>query len=54
MSRVVKSIHDAALEACRSLMLPVVRFLIKNGVGYTEFADIATRTFVQVARDEVR
>src|SRR5262245_3167005 len=52
MSGMAKSIHEAALEACRSLLVPVVRFLIRNGVNYREFSRIATSTFVHVAREE--
>lgn len=45
-------ITSAALKACRHFMLPIARFLLRNGVGYREFAEISKLAFVQVASDE--
>lgn len=42
----------AALKACRHFMLPIARFLLRNGVGYREFAEISKLAFVQVASGE--
>jgi hypothetical protein len=46
------SLQDAALKACRHFMLPIARFLIRNGIGYREFSEISKLAFVQVASDE--
>jgi hypothetical protein len=48
----ISPIQEAALVACRRFMLPVARFLLRNGVGYREFAEISKLAFVQVASDE--
>lgn len=45
-------IQDAVLKACRHFMIPIARFLLRNGVGYREFAEISKLAFVQVASDE--
>jgi hypothetical protein len=45
-------IQDAVLKACRHFMIPIARFLLRNGVGYREFAEIGKLAFVQVASDE--
>jgi hypothetical protein len=47
-----KSLQLAALKACRHFMLPIARFLLRNGVGYKEFAEISKLAFVQVASDD--
>lgn len=49
MNLVPKTIHQAALQACANLMLPIANFLLKHGVSYREFADIARWAFVKVA-----
>ena len=46
------SVKAAALKACRHFMVPIARFLLNIGVGYTEFAEISKLAFVQVASDE--
>ncbi len=46
------SVQNAALKACRYFMLPITRFLIRNGIGYREFSEISKLAFVQVASDE--
>ena len=45
-------IQEAVLKACRHFMVPIARFLLRNGVGYREFAEISKLAFVQVASDE--
>ncbi|MEJ2514510.1 MAG: DUF6502 family protein [Gammaproteobacteria bacterium] len=45
-------IQQAALKACRHFMVPIARFLLRNGIGYREFAEISKLAFVQVASDE--
>lgn len=46
------SIKATALKACRHFMVPIARFLLKNGIGYREFAEISKLAFVQVASDD--
>src|SRR5690606_20191971 len=36
-------------DACYAFMLPVARFLLRSGIGYKEFAEIARVAFVDVA-----
>lgn len=45
-------IQQAALKACRHFMVPIARFLLRNGIGYREFAEISKLAFVQVASDD--
>ena len=45
-------IQAAVLKACRHFMMPIARFLLRNGVGYREFSEISKLAFVQVASDE--
>ena len=45
-------IKAAALKACRHFMLPIARFLLRNGIGYREFCEISKLAFVQVASDD--
>ena len=47
------AIHRAAVQACRSVMVPLAKFLLKNGIGYREFSEISRWAFVKVvaARD---
>src|SRR6056297_3174712 len=42
----------AILSACREFMKPLVRLLLKHGIGYREFSDICKSSFVAVASDE--
>lgn len=49
MSSLIKT---SALKACRHFMLPIARFLLKNGVGYREFTEISKLAFVQVASED--
>jgi hypothetical protein len=46
------SLKATALKACRHFMLPIARFLLRNGIGYREFAEISKLAFVQVASDD--
>jgi hypothetical protein len=47
-----KQTQNAILAACRQFIKPVVRFLLKNGIGYREFSRICKITFVEVATNE--
>lgn len=42
-------VRKAIIAACRHFMEPVARFLIRNGIGYKEFAEVSKFAFVQVA-----
>lgn len=44
--------QNPALSACRRLLVPVVRLLLRGGVTWKEFAEVAKTVFVQVASDE--
>jgi hypothetical protein len=46
------ALKTAALKACRHFMLPIARFLLRNGIGFREFAEISKLAFVQVASDD--
>jgi len=50
------STQDAAkgktLSACRRLLEPVARLLLRSGVTWKEFSEVAKSVFVQVATDE--
>lgn len=45
-------IQKAVLSACREFMRPVVRLLLKNGIGFSEFSQICKSVFVEVASDD--
>lgn len=45
-------IQHAVLSACREFLRPVVRLLLKNGIGYNEFSQICKLAFVEVASNE--
>ncbi len=40
------------LAACRVLLRPIVRLLLKSGITWKEFAEVAKTSFVEVATDE--
>lgn len=46
------ALHQAVLQACRNFMIPIARFLLRNGVTFREFAEVAKWAFVQVASEE--
>jgi hypothetical protein len=45
-------IRNQVLSALRHLLAPLVRVLLRNGVPWTEFAEVAKEVFVQVARED--
>ncbi|MGD8964745.1 MAG: DUF6502 family protein, partial [Gammaproteobacteria bacterium] len=45
-------VRESLLAACQKFMEPIARFLIKHGIGYKEFADVAKIAFVNVATEE--
>jgi hypothetical protein len=40
------------LTSCRALLIPIARLLLKSGVTWKEFSEVARRTFVDVATGE--
>ncbi len=45
----VKSIHDTLTRALLRLLKPLVRVLLRNGIAYGSFAELAKKTYVDVA-----
>jgi hypothetical protein len=45
-------VRRAIVSACRYFMQPIARFLMKNGVTFKEFAEVAKLAFVEVATNE--
>jgi hypothetical protein len=43
---------DPVLNACRHALRPIVRVLLRNGVTWSEFADLGKELFVDVARSD--
>jgi hypothetical protein len=41
-----------ALSACRQFLPPLVRWLLRSGVTWAEFAELSKEAFVEVARNE--
>ena len=41
-----------ALSACRHLLPPLVRWLLRSGVTWSEFAELGKEAFVEVARSD--
>jgi hypothetical protein len=48
----VNVIQIAVVNAAREFMKPIVRLLLKNGVGFREFSEICKTTYVEVASDD--
>jgi hypothetical protein len=45
-------VKDQVLRAYRHLLAPIVRVLLRNGVTWSEFAEIGKEVFVDVARSD--
>jgi len=45
-------LKEQVLQSSRHLLRPLVRFLLKNGVTYAEFADACKDVYVDVARQD--
>lgn len=43
-------IKDQVIDACRRMLGPIVRLLLRNGVSWREFAEIGKQVYVDVAR----
>ena len=44
--------QNRVLSACYSFLVPVARFLLRSGVSFNEFTELARTAFVQVAGEE--
>jgi Family of unknown function (DUF6502) len=44
--------RDRLLRACYSFLVPIARFLLRSGVSFSEFSDIARAAFVRVAASD--
>src|SRR5512135_1484512 len=44
--------HNILPVAVARILKPLVRILLRNGVSYKTFADIAKRQYIEVARNE--
>lgn len=47
-----QALNDIARTACRRLLRPVVRMLLRLGISWKEFAEIAKVVFVEIARED--
>jgi len=45
-------LKDHVIHSCRYLLLPVIRFLLKHGVTWSEFGDLSKEAYVGVARED--
>ena len=45
-------LKEHIIESCRFLLLPIVRFLLKHGVTWAEFAELAKDAYVIAARED--
>ena len=45
-------LKEKVIQSCRYLLLPVIRFLLKHGVTWDEFGEIAKDAYVAVARED--
>lgn len=46
------AVKEYVLQSCRYLLLPVVRFVLRHGVTWSEFSDLSKDAFVHVARSD--
>ena len=45
-------LQDIVIDSCRHLLRPIVRFLLRQGVQWKEFAELAKEVYVDTARAE--
>ena len=45
-------LKEHVIDSCRYLLRPVVRFLLRRGVAWTEFSELSKKVYVDVARQE--
>lgn len=43
---------EHVIQSCRYLLVPVIRFLLKHGVTWSEFGEISKDAYVHVARND--
>ena len=48
-----ENVKGSLLSACRNLLRPLVRILLRHGVGFGEFADAVRATYLDVAKAEL-
>ena len=46
------SLKETVKQSCRHFLRPIVRFLLRQGVLWQEFAELAKETYVEIARAE--
>ena len=44
--------QDIVKQSCRHFLRPIVRFLLRQGILWQDFAELAKETFVEIARAE--
>ncbi len=52
MDRGVGAIRDPILKACRYLLGPIIRMLLRSGITWAEFSDLSKEVFVEIARSD--
>ena len=45
-------LQDIVIDSCRHLLRPIVRFLLRQGVQWKDFAELAKEVYVEIARAE--
>lgn len=45
-------LQDIVIQSCRHFLRPIVRFLLRQGIVWREFAELAKETYVDIARAE--
>ena len=45
-------IRNSLLVACQTFMEPIARFLMRQGIGFKEFSEVAKTAFVKIATNE--
>ena len=45
-------LQDIVINSCRHLLRPIVRFLLRQGVQWKDFAELAKEVYVEIARAE--
>jgi hypothetical protein len=50
--KAMSSPRQHALRACGKFMRPIARYLIRNGVGFREFSEVAKEAFVEVTSND--
>jgi len=48
-----ENVKGSLLTACRYLLRPLVRILLRHGVGFGEFADAVRATYLDIAKSEL-